>query len=71
MHRHHKEAEVAILRAGIEIPIIPEDFIYTEEELHSDDWNSLPPDIHHTFPGRIDFQDWISLETFFFRYRLR
>jgi hypothetical protein len=49
------------LRAGIEIPIIPEDFIDLEEEAQEYVLESPHPLINRDLPGGIASRDWDSI----------
>jgi hypothetical protein len=54
---------MARMRSGIEIPIIPEDFIDSEQELDLDMMESYLQWAYHCLQDGLDPADWKATET--------
>jgi hypothetical protein len=60
-----KEIRMAKMREGIEIPIIPEDFIVSKEEPHPNAPQSSLLCVKRGFPDGLDLEDRIITEILF------
>jgi hypothetical protein len=59
---------MAKLRPGIEYPIIPEDFIASEEESLQLDQGLMRVCVPRNYQDGIILEDWITSEKFIFQY---
>jgi hypothetical protein len=59
---------MAKIRAGIEIPIIPEDFVVSEPDQHTGMPESLSKRPDPDFQDELFPTEWIITETFFYQY---